>query len=237
LTPGGIAKHDAACSRERPRDGPPTSGPLLLGPRLGVAVSLRLRASGWGACGGRDRPSGTAHRGCSNERRAEVDPPLGSLGVWTAPRAHRSRSGRRGERAGVRRQLVRHLGLPTDGKGNLTVPVECCPCPTPDECNILYYSKGLTPPPVPEWCCQKGYDVPACWDAGPAAMQVCPGPCVPPAPDGWMGPELAPDLWPSAIGPPLASGCFTTASRVRVGDRGVRGWGSSEHNGAPGLLL
>jgi hypothetical protein len=79
---------------------------------------------------------------------------------------------------------------PTDGKGNLTVPDECCPCATPEGCQRDYYSKGLTPPPVPEWCCQKGYDVPACWDAGPAAMQVCPGPCVPPAPEGWTGPEL-----------------------------------------------
>ncbi len=79
---------------------------------------------------------------------------------------------------------------PTDGKGNLTVPDECCPCATPEECNIIYYSKGLTPPPVPQSCCDKGYDVPACWDAGPAAMQMCPGPCVPPAPEGWTGPEL-----------------------------------------------
>ena len=38
---------------------------------------------------------------------------------------------------------------PVDREGKLTVPLECCPCPTPEDCDYFYYSKGLTPPPVP----------------------------------------------------------------------------------------
>jgi hypothetical protein len=127
LTHGGIAEHDSVCSREDTRDAPRTSGPLLLGLPLRLAVSLQRRASRWVACVGRGRQDVTLHRGCSDERCTEVAPPLGSLGAWTAPRAHRSRSGRRGERAGVRRQLVRRLGLPHRRQGELDGPGRMLP--------------------------------------------------------------------------------------------------------------
>jgi hypothetical protein len=77
---------------------------------------------------------------------------------------------------------------PLDGKGHLAVPVECCPCATPEGCDILYYSKGLTPPPVPEWCCEKWPDdLPACKGSGNGAIQACPWQCTPQAPEGWTG--------------------------------------------------
>jgi hypothetical protein len=83
---------------------------------------------------------------------------------------------------------------PIDREGKLTVPLECCPCPTPESCEFFYYSKGLTPPPVPASCCEKYADLPdplpGCADGGVQGLVACTDPCVPAAPEGWTGPEL-----------------------------------------------
>jgi hypothetical protein len=109
---------------------------------------------------------------------------------------------------------------PIDDDGKLTVPLECCPCPTPEGCEILYYSKGKTPPPVPDWCCEKGYDVPACWDEGASAMPRCPGECVPQAPEGWDGPEFV------YIGSGFGSGpdLSTPDCPIEAPNRTFEGW-------------
>jgi hypothetical protein len=85
---------------------------------------------------------------------------------------------------------------PIDASGHVTVPRECCPCPTPEECYEFYYDKGLSPPPIPAWCCEQGFptDPRECAppeDGGVNAVTACTeGRCIPKAPEGWIGPEL-----------------------------------------------
>jgi len=90
---------------------------------------------------------------------------------------------------------------PLDDEGNLAVPLECCPCPTPEDCKYFYWDKGLATPKIAESCCDQGWPDAVCGDGSKhgsnprlcctvAPAERCSGQCVERAPETWTGPEL-----------------------------------------------